>query len=143
MFVWKFLKLNYEPALVEENVSLWVNISNSQCDTVLVMKCFQTLFHLKIWMIYLICDTVLQEWDVFSPSPLLLCDNISATYYMAANSVMHSRTKHIGIDHQFIREKVAQNQLSVHLVQSEDQLADDIMTEGLHSPRFYSILEPS
>lgn len=43
----------------------------------------------------------------FQPSfpPLLLCENISATY-LAANPVFHSPSKHIEIDHHFIREKV-------------------------------------
>lgn len=43
----------------------------------------------------------------FSPlsPPLLLCDNISAIY-LAVNPVFHSQSKHIEIDHHFIREKV-------------------------------------
>ena len=37
--------------------------------------------------------------------PLILCDNISATY-LAANLVMHARTKHIEIDYHFFRDHV-------------------------------------
>ncbi|MDV3183817.1 MAG: Ty1/Copia family ribonuclease HI [Sweet potato little leaf phytoplasma] len=74
-----------------------------------------------------------------SPSspPLLLCDNSSATY-LAANPVFHSRSKHIEIDHHFIREKVLRKQLFVRFVPSEDQLAD-ILTKPLATSRFQSL----
>lgn len=69
--------------------------------------------------------------------PLLLCDNLSATY-LATNPVLHNRTKHIEIDHHFIREKVACKQLCVRYVPSENQLAD-IVTKALPSPRFFNL----
>lgn len=58
--------------------------------------------------------------------------------YMAANLAMHNRSKHIEVDHHFIREMVARKQLVVRFVPSKDQLAD-IMTKGLHSPRYISL----
>lgn len=42
-------------------------------------------------------QTVLSEIGIRNlPPPLLLCDNLSATY-MAANPILHHRTKHIEI----------------------------------------------
>lgn len=57
-------------------------------------------------------QSVLQELGVGSSFPLLLCDNVSATY-LAANPVMHNRSKHIEIDQHFIRERIACKQLIV------------------------------
>ena len=66
--------------------------------------------------------------------PTLCCDNIGATY-LAANPVMHSRTKHIDLDYHFVRERVAAKALHIEIVSSKDQLAD-IFTKPLDSPRF-------
>lgn len=38
--------------------------------------------------------------------PMLLYDNLSATY-MAANTVFHNRTKHIKLDNHFIKQRMA------------------------------------
>lgn len=76
-----------------------------------------------------------------SSPPLLLCDNLSTTY-LAANPVLHARTKHIEIDHHFIRDKVMQNRLVVHHLPSEEQLAD-AMTKALPSQRFLTPFVPS
>lgn len=37
---------------------------------------------------------------------IVFCDNISAVY-LSMNPVQHHRTKHVGIDLQFVRERVA------------------------------------
>ncbi|KAL6323567.1 hypothetical protein AAG906_039152 [Vitis piasezkii] len=37
--------------------------------------------------------------------PLILCVNISATY-LAANPILHARTKHVEIDYHFVRERL-------------------------------------
>lgn len=83
-------------------------------------------------------QSILTELGVScSAPPLLLCDNVSATY-MSVNPVMHSRTKHIEVDHHFIREKVGRKQLLAQFVPSEDQVAN-IFTKSLHSPRFIGL----
>lgn len=82
-------------------------------------------------------QSVLHELGITTSPPLLLCDNVSATY-IATNLVLHQRTKHIEVDLHFIREKVARKQLIVRYVPSEDQLAD-IMTTSLPSPRFINL----
>lgn len=66
--------------------------------------------------------------------PLILTDNISATYF-AANPVMHARTKHVEIDHHFVRDRVVKGTLMVQHTASEDQLAD-ILTKSLGTHKF-------
>ena len=83
-------------------------------------------------------QSLLSELGIFlKSSPVLHCDNIGATY-LAANPVMHSRTKHIDLDFHFVRERVAIKALQIAVVSSKDQLAD-IMTKPLPAPRFQQL----
>jgi hypothetical protein len=50
-------------------------------------------------------QTIMRELGISQPGVACLwCDNLGATYMMA-NHVFHARTKHIGVDYHFIREK--------------------------------------
>ena len=51
--------------------------------------------------------------------PEIWCDNQS-TVLMAANPVLHSRTKHIELDYHFIREKVVQGIIQVKFISGND-----------------------
>lgn len=61
--------------------------------------------------------------------PVLQVDN-SAAVRLAQNPEFHRRTKHIGIKHFFIREKVAEGKLGIQQISTEEQVAD-IMTKPL------------
>ena len=69
-----------------------------------------------------------------SGSPLLLCDNIRATY-LCSNLVNHSRMKHISLDYHFIYEQVQAGFLKVSHVSTKDQLAD-LLTKPLPMSKF-------
>ena len=69
--------------------------------------------------------------------PLILCDNISATY-LAANLILHACTKHVEIDYHFVRECVLQCSFSIQFTPSDDQLAD-CMTKPLSTQRFITL----
>jgi hypothetical protein len=72
-----------------------------------------------MWLSYL-----LSELHIPFNLPIVLhCDNKSALH-MAANPILHARTKHIEIDYHFVRDLVVNGTLCVRFVRSGDQLAD-------------------
>nr|GEX66979.1 hypothetical protein [Tanacetum cinerariifolium] len=68
----------------------------------------------------------------------LYCDNYSAIA-LCCNHVQHSRSKHIDIDHHFIREQVEKGMVELYFVSTDYQLAD-IFTKALPRQRFEFIL---
>ena len=64
----------------------------------------------------------------------LYCDNESAIK-IANNPVQHSKTKHIQICHQFLRDHVMKEDIDVIHVIIEEQLVD-IFTKPLDDKRF-------
>ena len=66
--------------------------------------------------------------------PVLLCDNIGATY-LCLNPVFHSRMKHISLDYHFVREQVQSGKLRVSHISTKDQLAD-MLTKPLPLSKF-------
>lgn len=78
---------------------------------------------------------MLQELRIqLDHSPVLYCDNQSAEA-LASNPKYHSRTKHIELDLHFIREHIAQKQLTVSHISSSEQVAD-ILTKPLSFDQF-------
>ncbi|CAO2813647.1 unnamed protein product [Amaranthus hypochondriacus] len=72
-----------------------------------------------IWVTQLLKELGLKHL----PSTVLKGDN-NAALSIAANPVLHERTKHIEVDCHFIREKIASGVISRSHVSSTDQLAD-------------------
>ncbi|GKV11936.1 hypothetical protein SLEP1_g23148 [Rubroshorea leprosula] len=75
--------------------------------------------------------------DLDSPiqgSTSLYGDNQSAIR-LATNPVCHARTKHIEVEHHFIREKVLEGTINALEVKSQDNVAD-IFTESLSKSSF-------
>ena len=69
-------------------------------------------------------QTLLYELGIKAPKAARLwCDNIGATY-LSANPVFHARTKHIEVDFNFVRERVARKLLEIRFIPTGDQLAD-------------------
>ncbi|GJY00308.1 hypothetical protein Tco_0357326 [Tanacetum coccineum] len=61
--------------------------------------------------------------------PNLYCENTGGTY-LCANSVYHSRTKHMALDYHFVRELVYEGSLRLLHISSKDQIAD-VLTKQL------------
>ncbi|GJU88641.1 hypothetical protein Tco_1301064 [Tanacetum coccineum] len=68
----------------------------------------------------------------------LYCDNRSAIA-LCWNNVQHSRSKHIDIQHHFIREQVEKGVVELYFVTTDYQLAD-IFTKALPRERFEFLL---
>ncbi|KAH9766800.1 retrovirus-related pol polyprotein from transposon RE1 [Citrus sinensis] len=76
-----------------------------------------------------------QELNIsFDQIPLLHCDNKSAEA-LVSNPKYHACTKHIELDIHFLKEHIAQRQLSVTYVPSSEQLAD-VLTKPLCFDQF-------
>ena len=56
---------------------------------------------------------------------------------LAANPVLHARTKHVEMDLYFVREKVARKLLQVKHVPTLDQI-EDILTKPISSSQFFN-----
>jgi hypothetical protein len=67
----------------------------------------------------------------------LLCDNESAIK-LTNNPISHSRTKHIDIQHHFLRDHEAKGDIKIRHVSTEKQLAN-IFTKPLDESRFYAL----
>ncbi|KAL4317827.1 hypothetical protein GQ457_18G022820 [Hibiscus cannabinus] len=70
-------------------------------------------------------------------TPNVWCDNTSVVA-MAANPVVHAKSKHVDLDLLFIREKVLQQSLQVNYIPTQHQTAD-IFTETMAVIRFQEL----
>ncbi|PKU86195.1 putative mitochondrial protein [Dendrobium catenatum] len=83
-----------------------------------------------IWLKRLLSDFLVNH-----DAPVdLHCDNTSAIA-LAQNPVYHACTKHIEIDHRFLREHIGNNHLRLLPIKTDDQIAD-ILTKTVSTPRF-------
>ena len=65
---------------------------------------------------------------------MIYCDNQGAIA-LAKNPLFHARTKHIDIQHHFVREKVAEGDVELEYVATGDQVADGL-TKTLPKDKF-------
>ena len=81
-----------------------------------------------------ICS-VHKELDIrFESTPLLLGDSISAVA-ITTNPILHSKTKHIEINIQFVRDKVEKKEVEITFVSNNDLIVD-VLTKPLTYPKF-------
>ena len=102
-----------------------VALSTAEAEYISAGACCAQILYMK---------QTLLDFGVHLEKVPLLCDNESAVK-IANNPVQHSRTKHIDIRHHFLRDHVANNDISLSSVRSEDQLAD-IFTKPLDEATF-------
>jgi hypothetical protein len=76
----------------------------------------------------------LKDYDYTMNRVLLLCDNESAIK-ITYNPCEYSRTKHIDIQHHFLRDHAIKGDIVISHVGTNDQLAD-IFTKPLDEQRF-------
>jgi len=82
-----------------------------------------------VWM-----KQMLKEYNVEQNVLTLYCENLSAIN-ISKNHIQHSRTKHIDIQHHFIRDLVKEKIVTLEHVDTEEQLAD-IFIKALDAKQF-------
>ncbi|KAK4400851.1 hypothetical protein Sango_1191200 [Sesamum angolense] len=83
---------------------------------------------------------LIQELNVKQNKPIKLYCDSKATCDIAHNPIQHDRTKHVGIERHFIKEKLEVKVIEVPHVDTEDQLAD-ILNKALSSQGFHQCLK--
>nr|GEY72938.1 retrovirus-related Pol polyprotein from transposon TNT 1-94 [Tanacetum cinerariifolium] len=74
------------------------------------------------------------DYDIQYKMVSIFYDNTSAIA-ISINPVLHSRTKHIDIRYNFIRDHILKGDVELHFIPTEYQLAD-ILTKPLDEPTF-------
>jgi hypothetical protein len=102
-----------------------VAVSTVEAEYVAVGQCCVQL----LWMLQ-----TLQDFGYNLSKVPLLCDNESAIR-LADNPVEHNRTKHIDIQHHFLRDHQQKGDIDIYHISTENQLAD-IFTKSLDEKLF-------
>ena len=72
-----------------------------------------------IWLRGLIGELGLRQEEM-----IIYCDSLESAIHLANNQVYHSRTKHIGVRYHFIREAVAEREIMLEQIHTNDSPAD-------------------
>ena len=83
--------------------------------------------------------SVLKDLEIKYTDPINLYYNNKATIQIAQNPVQHDRTKHVEIDHNFIKERLDQKIICFPFVNSANQLAD-VLTKAVSNKDFYRMI---
>lgn len=86
------------------------------------------------WLSALLKDMGLQNL----PPALLHCDNLAAIA-LAANPVLHERTKHVEVDYHFIRDKINSGVIVTKHIPTHSQVAD-VFTKALSAKQHFYLL---
>ena len=88
-----------------------------------------------IWLRQLLADVGLVQQG----STQVLCDNQGAIA-LAKNPTHHSRTKHIDVQHHFIRKRVEAEVIEFKYVPTQAMVAD-VLTKALGKPQHLTLIE--
>jgi hypothetical protein len=105
-----------------------VALSTAEAEYVAIGQCCAQL----LWM-----RQTLRDFGYNLSKVPLLCDNDSATR-LADNPIEHSHTKHIDIQHHFLRDHQQRGDINIYHISAENQLAD-IFTKPLDEKMFYRL----
>ncbi|GJT82864.1 retrovirus-related pol polyprotein from transposon TNT 1-94 [Tanacetum coccineum] len=102
-----------------------VAMSSTEAEYVAVAGCCASILWIK---------SQLSDYDIHYKMLPIFCDNTSAIA-ISNNPVLHSRTKHIDIRYNFIRDHILKGDIELHFIPTEYHLAD-IFTKPLDEPTF-------
>lgn len=81
-----------------------------------------------------------EELSFYKQDNIPLYSDNSGAIQLAKNPTFHERSKHIGIRYHFIRQKHADNTISIHYISTKDQKADGF-TKPLSNSRFKDFIK--
>ena len=102
-----------------------MSLSTVEVEYIVAGSCCTQL----LWM-----QKILHDYDICQEHLIIYCDNTSAIN-ISKNPIQHSRTKHIEIQHHFIRELVEDRTLTLEFIHTDDQKAN-LLTKPLDSKCF-------
>ena len=102
-----------------------IALSTTEAEYMAISQCTRE----ALWLRQLMSDVGLEQ----EKSTLVMCDNQGAIA-LVKNPTHHSRSKHIDIQHHFIREKVEEVLIELKYVPTEHMVAD-VLTKALAKPR--------
>ena len=79
-----------------------------------------------IWLKGLLVELSEMHNNELSPSAVILYADNQGAIALAKNPVFHGRTKHIDIQHHFVREKVESGDVHFEYIPTEQQVADGL-----------------
>ena len=103
-----------------------ISLSTTEAEYITATTCFTQV----LWMIQTLADL---EVKYIAQIPIY-CDNTSAIS-VSKNPVFHSKTKHITIKYNFLREQVSNQIVQVHYIPTIEQIAN-IFTKPLAKTPF-------
>ncbi|GKD74166.1 retrovirus-related pol polyprotein from transposon TNT 1-94 [Tanacetum coccineum] len=107
----------------------YVAMSSAEAEYVAAAGCCANILWMKSQLID--CDIIYENVPIF-------CNNTSAIA-ISNNPVLHSRTKHIDIRYNFIRDCILKGDIELHFIPTQYQL-DDIFTKALDEPTFKRLI---
>ena len=91
-----------------------MSLSTAEVEYIVTGSCCTQL----LWM-----QKLLHDYGICQEHLTIYCDNTNAIN-ISKNLVQHSRTKHIEIQHHFIRELVEDGTLTFEFIHTDDQKVD-------------------
>ena len=83
-----------------------------------------------------------EELGICQRNPTMIYSDNMSCIKLANNPVMHSRTKHIELQHHYVREKVANGSVEISLISTFEQEVD-LLTKPLYTATFEKLREIS
>ena len=102
----------------------------SYCDVDYIVEAFTSLVETQSLRSTSSCCTQLiqimnqlEDYNIFENNISIYCDN-KVTISLSKNPTLHSRAKHIEINHHFLRDHVQKGTMDLHFVPTINQLVD-------------------
>ncbi|GJU02857.1 hypothetical protein Tco_1113195 [Tanacetum coccineum] len=122
-YFWKYAVIrNRFVCMVIKSRKRWSMISSTEAEYIALSGCCAQV----LWM-----RSQLTDYSLGFNKISMYCDNKNAIT-LCCNNVQHSRSKHIGIRFNFIKEQVENGVVELYIVNMEYQLSD-IFTKALGS----------